>query len=563
MEKQKKISFIHSISAKIIILVICVTLLSSLGSFINSSSMTRSLVSSVYNDYIMGITELTARALDKIPEETENGEEYANVLKDVNMEGITSSYAYLVSSDGTMLYHPTAEKIGVPVENAVVLNVVAQLQAGEKPESMVVQYDFKGVIKYAAYVITQQNLIVVVTGDEDEMLAPIDNMINRMLIFMIISFIISIVFGYIVSWFICKPINQITDIVIATSKMDFRRSKFGAKLQKRKDETGAMARAVHEMRNNLRSIIGNVNTVSEQITKNIDGLQQITVTIDNMCSDNSATSEELAAGMQETAATTVTINENISVIKTGADDINDMATKGVETSKVIKERANKLRVNTVTSSSDTLNIYNDVKVRTNKAIEDSKAVAKINELTGTIMEISSQTGLLALNASIEAARAGEAGRGFAVVATEIGSLADQTSKAISDIGAIVGEVERVVANMVGCLEETTGFLENTVVADYKEFIDVSEQYEQDADIFKGGMDNVKTAMRDLAVSIEAIAEALGDINETVGESSLGVTDIADKTSGMVEKTGTTHMMVSECYKCVEELRKIFSQFILE
>ena len=74
MEKQKKISFIHSISAKIIILVICVTLLSSLGSFINSSSMTRSLVSSVYNDYIMGITELTARALDKIPEETENGE---------------------------------------------------------------------------------------------------------------------------------------------------------------------------------------------------------------------------------------------------------------------------------------------------------------------------------------------------------------------------------------------------------------------------------------------------------------------------------------------------------
>ena len=110
-----------------------------------------------------------------------------------------------------------------------------------------------------------------------------------------------------------------------------------------------------------------------------------------------------------------------------------------------------------------------------KAIEGSKAVEKINELTNTIMEISSQTGLLALNASIEAARAGEAGRGFAVVATEIGSLADQTSKAIADIGNIVKAVNEAVGNMTECLSETTGFLETTVLEDYKEF----EQVEND------------------------------------------------------------------------------------
>ena len=84
------------------------------------------------------------------------------------MEGIDSSYAYLVDTDGTMLYHPTAEKIGQPVENAVVLGVVAELAKGQVPVNETVTYDFKGVTKYAAYAITANRQIVVVTAAESD-----------------------------------------------------------------------------------------------------------------------------------------------------------------------------------------------------------------------------------------------------------------------------------------------------------------------------------------------------------------------------------------------------------
>lgn len=562
MKEEQKVSFIHSISAKIMLLTVLAVVMSVLIVAFRAEVGAKKVVGDVSADYILSMAEMGVEIVNNLPQEADAGA-YENALADISMEGIDSSYAYLVDTDGTMLYHPTAEKIGQPVENAVVLGVVAELAKGQVPVNETVTYDFKGVTKYAAYAITANRQIVVVTADEDEIMKPLNQIVSKIMLLSLGILAAAIVLAYVVSRFICRPIQQITTIIVDTAQLDFRSNPNGAKLRSRRDETGEMANAVHVMRRNLRSMIGDIDTASNQITQNVDGLQEITTTVDHMCSDNSATSQQLAAGMEETAATTVTINENIEVIKNGADDINSMATEGARTSEAIMMRANDLRTKTVEASTKTMTMYNNVKTKAQEAIEGSKAVDKINELTGTIMEISSQTGLLALNASIEAARAGEAGRGFAVVATEIGSLADQTSKAIKDIGTIVDAVNAAVSNMADCLEETTGFLENTVLTEYKEFEQVSEQYQEDADTFKTSMNDVSDAMAGLANSIDAIAQALSGINSTVGESSIGVSDIAEKTSDMVEKTGTTHDMVEECYTYVEKLREIVGQFVLQ
>lgn len=562
MKEEQKVSFIHSISAKIMLLTVLAVVMSVLIVAFRAETGSKKVVGDVSSDYILSMAEMGAEIVNNLPQEADAGT-YETALADISMEGIDSSYAYLVDTDGTMLYHPTADKIGQPVENTVVLGAVAELAKGQVPVNETVTYDFKGVTKYAAYAITANRQIVVVTADEDEIMKPLNQMVNKIILLSFGILAAAIILAYVVSQFICRPIQQLTTIIVDTAQLDFRSNPNGAKLRSRRDETGEMANAVHVMRKNLRSMIGDIDTASNQITQNVDGLQEITTTVDHMCSDNSATSQQLAAGMEETAATTVTINENIEVIKTGADDINSMATEGARTSEEIMKRANDLRTKTVEASTKTMTMYNNVKTKAQEAIEGSKAVDKINELTGTIMEISSQTGLLALNASIEAARAGEAGRGFAVVATEIGSLADQTSKAIKDIGTIVEAVNTAVSNMAECLEETTGFLENTVLTEYKEFEQVSEQYQEDADTFKTSMNDVSDAMAGLANSIDAIAQALGGINSTVGESSIGVSDIAEKTSDMVEKTGTTHDMVEECYTYVEKLREIVSQFVLQ
>lgn len=88
-------------------------------------------------------------------------------------------------------------------------------------------------------------------------------------------------------------------------------------------------------------------------------------------------------------------------------------------------------------------MYNDVKVKTEHAIKQSKAVDRVNVLATAIQEIADQTSLLSLNASIEAARAGEAGRGFAVVAGEIGQLAAQSTSTVTSIMEIVLSVSGI------------------------------------------------------------------------------------------------------------------------
>ena len=563
METKQKVSFIHSITAKIMLMVVVVVALSLTACIVIADTKASTTVGNVNENYIMSLTESVANTLDKIPAEVDFSTQCAAVMQDMSMEGVSSAYGYLVDSDGTMLYHPTADKIGKSVENEVVKGVVSQLQSGNVPKNAVVTYDFKGTTKYAAYALTSDHKIVVMSADKDEIMEPVSNMVNLMAATMVISLIVCCFVALILTKMITKPIDELTLIITKTANFDFTRNANGKKLYSRKDETGFMANEIHIMRKNLREMVASIQDAGQKINENVSELNEVTDTVNQMCSDNSATSQQLADGMQETAATTVTINENVSQIKGEAENINAMAEEGAKNSETVMDRALQLRTKTVTASNKTMDIYNSVKEKAEKAIEGSKAVEKINELTGTIMEISSQTGLLALNASIEAARAGEAGKGFAVVATEIGSLADQTSQAIANISAIVKEVNEAVGNMSECLEETTEFLEKSVSVDYKEFEQVSEQYKDDANVFKNSMEGIKTSMAQLAGAIEQIASALSGINDTVGESSVGVTDIAEKTSGMVEKTSSATDKVKECYQCVDELRDIVTKFTLE
>ena len=538
--KQEKVTFIHSISAKITLLAVFIVVVSLVGSVINASSKSRKVVENVNSNYILSLAEMGAQTIGNIPADIATDEEYSKIISEINMTGVESAYAYLVSEDGTMIYHPTADKIGQPVENTVVKEVVSQLASGTVPEDAVVEYEFNGGIKYAGYALTPDHMIVVVTADKDEIVKPVNQMIWFMSITAGITLVVCVIIGYLLSRFICTPLEHLTEIIKNTADLNFSHNAKSDGLCKRTDETGFMARELRAMRRKLREMVANIDTASQQITGNVDGLKQVTETVDHMCSDNSATSQQLAAGMQETAATTVNINENVGTMKEEADRLTEMAEKGADVSNEVMDRAKNLCNKTVTASNRTMEMYTNVKEKSEKAIEGSKAVEKINELTNTIMEISSQTGLLALNASIEAARAGEAGRGFAVVASQIQKLADQSNESANQIDQIIHALIEDSEKAVKTMDEVKTIMNLQ-----------SENVHKTGQVFEQVRDGISSSISgvgEIATRTTQLDKARGDVVDVVQN----LTAIAQQNAASTEETSASVMEVSNVMQEIME-----------
>ncbi len=563
VQVEKKVNFFTSMSFKAMLLVMAAVMIASVASYFILIPKMKTVLSENTENQMISLTDSYSVIVNNASESGAiDYDGYKAMLQSAGIKGISSSYVlYIVDAEGTMLYHPTAEKVGNKVENEVISGVVAGLKAGKVPQGVqFASYVFKGATKYASYTILKDSSIMVISADEVEVFATVNEVQSFFIGASALILVLMCVFAYVATRVMFQPLSRISILLENTAKFNFVKDPRNAKIRNRKDEIGKIARDVHEMRTSLRDMVANIEDVNVRITGNITELKDISSAINNKCMDNSATTQELAAGMQETSATTEVIMNNIIQMQSNSGDILHMAKNGESLSGEVKGRAAELKGTTNNAIGRTNELYEDVKSKTGIAIEKSKAVEKINELTNAIMSISSQTSLLALNASIEAARAGEAGRGFAVVATEIGNLASQTSTTVGDIKDIVGEVNSAVQSMAESLQGAIEFLEKVVLSDYDQFAQISVQYDTDAGVFEDNMKEIEGAVVRLNETIEMVVQSLNSISITVNESTVGVTDIAEKTSDVVGQTAKNNDLVDSCVVTVEKLQKISAMF---
>lgn len=474
-----------------------------------------------------------------------------------------SGDAFLVGSGGAVMHHGQIETGTMLAEyEDGKMAGLAEFLSDENNRGVIRKDKLDGEVRRFAFGVLDNGMRLVLSAPDREITANADRLSLRIILFFVLGLVISAGLGFLISASIAGPINRITGIVQQTAKLNFRKSEGGDSLKNRKDETGAMANAVSEMRGVMRNLVKDMEQIKANLDDNMRSLDSVMKENTDAAQDNSATTQELAAGMQEASANTMMIAENINAIRENVFGINSRSQRGQEESGEIMSRAEKLCRSTAESGDKTMDIYKSMKDRTADAIEQSKVVHKINELTETIRQISTQTNLLALNANIEAARAGDAGRGFAVVATEIGSLASQTFTTVDSINGIVGEVNTAVSNMAECIEQIMEFLEKTVVTDYDSFREVGTRYQEDAGAFAQSMKEIHSEITELSKRVDEIATVVDNVKDTISQSAEGVNVIAEKSCTAVEKTAEGCEYLSENKEKLESLKGLIDQFML-
>lgn len=523
--EQSKTKKRGTFAAKIIVMVILAVIVSNVICmvFILESSKKQITDSTKHTmvDVINTTSKIVENEISNADTEDLDYDEYAKSLSDVKLEGMDSSYVYVVKNDGTMLYHPTKEKVGQPVENAVIKGVVQQLQDGKKPGTTVVEYDFNGTTKYSAYTILNNENILVLTADESEALAGITTVTGVAVGIIAIVVLIAIIISFIMGRRLMRPLVKVSTIIedVANGNIE---ADFSV-VKESNDEIGLIIEKMKELTQSLGSIVGKIRNSSDTMSSNSYELNDTSSQTLAANNEISKAVEDVAEGSTGMAASISKINENLlemsnetKDINASVDEIKNQTTAVQDSSKIMNDK--------IKSMQDSSRKMDDGISAISKRIETvNTTVDKVSNIVSVIEEISSETNLLSLNASIEAARAGDAGKGFAVVAQEIRVLSDNTNTELENIKQIISSLVeecRYCVQASGTIVEDNAKQKEEIKAVLDEFGSLDEQIQ-------------KTAEK--ADEIEELVTAMIELNDDITKSSNSLTDVSAANAAATEE----------------------------
>lgn len=551
--KKSSVSFWHSMKTSFMLVVVAVAAAVVVMYTLMIMPGIRSNIRQIYSNYLLDLTLSYGSELDETLTRVDNKmlehvHTMQGIVEKAQLEGIDSSYGYIVSTDGTMLYHPTAEKIGQPVENETVKKIVAEVEAGKTPEPEVVSYMFDGTQKYAACYVSENGFIFVMTADDTDLLKAANNLQARGIGTAVVVLLLGVFVAWICARRMTRPLIRMTSAVDRIAGFDLTEDPELIALDKNKGETGAIAHAVLHMKQALRSMVQQIRAQSANIHQASGQLEEnATTTSGNVDSVETAVNE-IATGATSQATETQRATEDVVMMGTMIEDtstqVENLNSTAVEMS------------NASASARDALEELNHINEKAIESIEviyqqthtTNESALKIKDVTELIASIAEETNLLSLNASIEAARAGDAGKGFAVVASQIQKLAEQSNASTKKIDDIIHTLLMDSENAVHTMEEVREVMHQQ-----------SEKVEQTKQVFGSvnqGIDQSISGMETISEHTRQLDHARENIVDTVQNLSA----IAQENAASTEETNAVVMEIGGVMQQIsgnaQELRRI-------
>ena len=480
-------------------------------------------------------------------------------LHGVKIANVDSSYAYVVDKNGKMLYHPTANKIGKPVENSVIKGLVSDLKAGKSVEDHTAIYDFNGSVKYAGiYIDRDYDFILVVSSDEADIFSGVQqtNKAGIVSLVCLVPVFTLLIFAF--STYLMKPLSDTLGEIECMSKYDFSEAdkkeyrhtayeieKTISAVSILKQEVGDIISAVKDKCLDISKVAQKLSADSDSVNESVSHVEQAMDEFAHAATDQAG----------ETQSATVAVEKIGELLKIVSQRMNELTSQ----IKMMEDSRSRVQ-NTLAELNDANTVVQgNIGLVQQQVQTTNESIEKIGMTSAVISEITAQTNLLALNASIEAARAGEAGKGFAVVAGEIQKLADQCNAATSEIKHVIDELtsdssktSSLISSILTSIQNQNSEVKSTDQAFNALSLCITQSGDRAEEVvnYSKELENSRRSIIDTVNNLSAVAEENAACAE---ETSASMTAVSATVNDVTEQ-------VTSLTKIIHDLENSFSVF---
>lgn len=469
-----------------------------------------------------------------------------NVSADENIQ------TFLLAGDNSVIIHENAEYLPKESGNTVLSDVLDINLEGGKITTFT---DYDGVKRYCIvqeiettgwkFGITQ-NTSVISGKITDNLVLPLSADL--------VMLVLSVILLNVVIAAMLKPLSEM--------KRFIKEKVVGIQnCRAEKSEVKEISYLIEELQNRV------ISTIRKTQQETVHIRDMMSATGDHISAMN-GNIVEISALLEETGASVTLQTESIRNIDDTCKDVTGSIEELADSAQTITGRANEIIVRVeqmvpevMEDKASAIRVTMDSREKLQNAIEETKVIGQIVEVSQAISEIAGQTSLLSLNASIEAARAGEAGKGFAVVAEEIQKLSETTENEIDKVNALTEKVMGSVETLSQASSHIIAFLDNVVLRDYDKLETLADNYKEDAAYYAQVSGRLSTQTKELSVSIGNINEILDTINASQRELNEAMLSVNTNLQGITNASETVSDETKDVLSSVSVLQTTMEQLM--
>lgn len=486
-------------------------------------------------------------------------EELEKQLNDLKNETDTIRY-YMVNTESNMyIFADDSNLIATDIQDEMLLNIIEEIKSGKTDG----EFNYKE--NSDAYVASYQSIPehgwAMISYDSEKNIYANAHKNMRVLGMICIIFVLIIsVLAFVTIAISVRPLRYVEDAIIQLSHLKLEKNKRLTPWINTKSEIGKIATALNSLYDALSGIVSTLSDCSSSLSSSATAMQHSSETLLSCVADNSKSTQTFAEHSEDINSTVSNVGQQISEMTTVVSDIEERIRQGNIHSSELLQKIEKMQNLANTSMVNTTTQIAQNQTAIEHAMEELQTLMRIDEMASQILDITSQTNLLSLNASIEAARAGEAGKGFAVVAGEIGNLASDSSKTATDIQTICNETKDNISHVKACFDQVISFLQNDVQTQFTELANETKDYYQSIQEIQVIISEIAEGSETFVSTVQNIQSQISAISDVPDSDHISSQDILEKARQTEETTQEMSVIVNHNKENALEINHIVERF---